>query len=90
MEPPEEAFKGEEVLSEYLAGQSQDGEASANYPSDCDDEAFEEQVEVFLRHVGPEVVNKGQDLAESKDTQSQHVLTGLNRLEADEADLHGE
>jgi len=74
----------------YLARESENGKTSADDTSDGDCNALEKIVEVLLRHVGLKVVDESEDLTEPKDPKSQHVFTRLNRLETDEADLHGQ
>ncbi len=43
---------------------------------------------VPLRTCLPKVVYEGKDLAKTKDSQGQHVFTGLHWLESDEGNLH--
>ena len=73
-----------------LARQGEDSNCNGQNGADGDGKHLEEEVELRRRQLGANVVDEGVDLAESKHSQSSHMLTRLHRLETDEGDLHGE
>ena len=53
-----------------LAGQCKDCQTSADDSSNSNNKTFEKNIEVVLRQIGPEVVNKSKNLAQTKDSKS--------------------
>ena len=74
----------------YFSRKCENSQTNTDYACDANNEALEKDVEVVTRHICAKIVNEGVNLTKAENPESQHVLWGLDRLEPNEGDLHGE
>lgn len=72
------------------SGNSQSDGSNGESAHEKKSSSSEKHIELFGGEFALGVVVESDELAQAKDAESSHVFGGLNRLEADERDLHGE